>query len=41
MFFSKNKFNFIILVIFIYYCSTMNVTQEKVSSGKIKTVKET
>ena len=41
MFFSKNKFNFIILVIFISSCSTMNVTQEQVSSGKVKTVKAT
>ena len=41
MFFLKNKFNFIILVIFISSCSTMNGTQEQVSSSKVKTVKAT
>ena len=41
MIFSKNKFNFLILVIFLSSCSTMNVTQEQVSSGKVKTVKAT
>ena len=38
MIFLKNKFNFLILVIFLSSCSTMNVTQEQVSSGKVKTV---
>ena len=41
MYFLKNKFNFLILVIFLSSCSTMNVTQEQVSSGKVKTVKAT
>ncbi len=41
MIFSKNKFYFLILVIFLSSCSTMNVTQEQVSSGKVKTVKAT
>ena len=41
MFFSKNKFNFLILVIFLSSCSTMNVTQEQVSSDKVKKVKAT
>tara|TARA_B100000965_G_scaffold378028_1_gene372557 strand:- start:111 stop:605 length:495 start_codon:yes stop_codon:yes gene_type:complete len=39
MAFSNNKFNFLISVIFLSSCSTMNVTQEKVSSDKVKTVK--
>tara|TARA_X000000368_G_scaffold415920_1_gene408688 strand:+ start:4519 stop:5025 length:507 start_codon:yes stop_codon:yes gene_type:complete len=39
MSFSNNKFNFLISVILLSSCSTMNVTQEKVSSDKIKTVK--
>ena len=39
MSFSNNKFNFLISVIFLTSCSTMNVTQEKVSSDKVKTVK--
>ena len=41
MYFLKNKFNFLILVIFLSSCSTMNVTQEQVSSSKVKTVKAT
>ena len=39
MSFSNNKFNFLIFIIFLSSCSTMNVTQEKVSSDKVKTVK--
>ncbi len=39
MSFSNNKFNFLISVIFLSSCSTMNVTEEKVSSNKVKTVK--
>ena len=39
MSFSNNKFNFLISIIFLSSCSTMNVTQEKVSSDKVKTVK--
>ena len=39
MFFLKNKLNFIVVVFFLESCSSMNVTEEKVYSGDVKTVK--
>ena len=39
MFFLRNKFNFIIVVIFLASCSSMNVTEEQVYSDNVKTVK--
>ena len=39
MFFLRNKFNFIVVVFFLASCSSMNVTEEKVYSGDVKTVK--
>ena len=39
MFFLKNKLNFIVVVFFLASCSSMNVTEEKVYSGDVKTVK--
>ena len=39
MFFLKNKLNFIVVVLFLASCSSMNVTEEKVYSGDVKTVK--
>ena len=38
MFILKNKFNFIIAVAFLSSCSSMNVTEERVYSGDVKTV---
>ena len=39
MSFLKNKLNFIVVVFFLASCSSMNVTEEKVYSGDVKTVK--
>ncbi len=39
MFCLRNKFNFIIVVIFLASCSSMNVTEEQVYSDNVKTVK--
>jgi len=39
MFFLRNKSNFIVVVFFLASCSSMNVTEEKVYSGDVKTVK--
>ena len=39
MFFLRNKLNFIIVVIFLASCSSMNVTEEQVYSDNVKTVK--
>ena len=39
MFFLRNKLNFIVVVFFLASCSSMNVTEEKVYSGDVKTVK--
>ena len=39
MFFLRNKLNFIVVVFFLASCSSMNVTEEKVYSGNVKTVK--
>ncbi len=39
MFFLKNKFNFIVVLMFLASCSSMNVTEEQVYSGNVKTVK--
>ena len=36
--FLRNKINFLIAVIFLYSCSSMNVTEERVYSGDVKTV---
>ena len=41
MFIFRNKLNFLILIIFLSSCSSMNVTKEKVSSGGVKTVEAT
>ena len=41
MFIFRNKLNFLIVIIFLSSCSSMNVTQEKVNSGGVKTVKAT
>jgi peptidoglycan-associated lipoprotein len=41
MFIFRNKLNFLIVIIFLSSCSSMNVTQEKVSSGGVKTVEAT
>ena len=38
MFIHKNKFNFIIAIAFLSSCSSMNVTEETVYSGDVKTV---
>ena len=38
MFILKNKFNFIIAIAFLSSCSSMNVTEERVYSGDVKTV---
>ena len=38
MFIHKNKFNFIIAIAFLSSCSSMNVTEERVYSGDVKTV---
>ena len=39
MFFLRNKLNFLVVVFFLASCSSMNVTEEKVYSGDVKTVK--
>ena len=39
MFFLRNKFNFVVVIIFLSSCSSMNVTQENVGSDQVKTVK--
>ena len=41
MFIFRNKLNFLIVIIFLSSCSSMNVTQEKVNSGGVKTVDAT
>ena len=41
MFILRNKLNFLIVIIFLSSCSSMNVTQEKVNSGGVKTVDAT
>ena len=41
MFIFRNKLNFLIVIIFLSSCSSMNVTQEKVNSGGVKTVEAT
>ena len=41
MFSFRNKLNFLIVIIFLSSCSSMNVTQEKVNSGGVKTVEAT
>ncbi len=38
MFIIRNKLNFLIVLIFLSSCSSMNITEEKVSSGDVKTV---
>ena len=39
MFFLRNKLNFVVVIIFLSSCSSMNVTQENVGSDQVKTVK--
>ena len=39
MFIFKNKINFLIVVIFLSSCSSMNITEENVYSDNVKTVK--
>ena len=39
MFFLRNKLNFVVVIFFLASCSSMNVTEEKVYSGDVKTVK--
>ena len=39
MFFLRNKLNFVVVIIFLSSCSSMNVTEENVSSDEVKTVK--
>ena len=39
MFILKNKINFLIVVIFLSSCSSMNITEENVYSDNVKTVK--
>ena len=41
MFIFRNKLNFLIVIVFLSSCSSMNVTQEKVNSGGVKTVEAT
>ena len=41
MFIFRNKLNFLIVIIFLSSCSSMNITQEKVNSGGVKTVEAT
>ena len=41
MFIFRNKLNFLIVIVFLSSCSSMNVTQEKVDSGGVKTVEAT
>ena len=38
MFILRNKFNFLIVIIFLSSCSSMNITEEKVYSEGVKTV---
>ena len=39
MFFLRNKLNFVVVIIFLSSCSSMNVTEENVGSDEVKTVK--
>ena len=39
MFFLRNKLNFVVVIIFLSSCSSMNVTEENVGSDQVKTVK--
>ena len=39
MFFLRNKLNFVVVLIFLSSCSSMNVTEENVGSDQVKTVK--
>lgn len=39
MFIFKNKINFLIVIIFLSSCSSMNITEESVYSDNVKTVK--
>ncbi len=39
MFILRNKLNFLVAIIFLSSCSSMNVTEENVYSGDVKTVK--
>ena len=39
MFFLRNKLNFVVVLIFLSSCSSMNVTEENVGSDEVKTVK--
>ena len=39
MFIFKNKINFLIVIIFLSSCSSMNITEENVYSDNVKTVK--
>ena len=39
MFILKNKINFLIVIIFLSSCSSMNITEENVYSDNVKTVK--
>ena len=39
MFIFKNKINFLLVVIFLSSCSSMNITEENVYSDNVKTVK--
>ena len=39
MFFLRNKLNFVVAIIFLSSCSSMNVTEENVGSDEVKTVK--
>ena len=41
MFIFRNKLNFLIVIIFLSSCSSMNVTQERVNSAGVKTVEAT
>ena len=39
MFFLRNKLNFVVVIIFLSSCSSMNVTEENVGSDEVKTIK--
>ena len=39
MFFLRNKLNFVVVLIFLSSCSSMNATEENVGSDEVKTVK--
>ena len=39
MFFLRNKLNFVVVIIFLSSCSSMNVTEENVGSDQVKTGK--